>query len=94
MARLLPTLALAVVAMVLFAVTGDASAQIFDRAQGLADETLQGLRTIFYVGATIAVIVSALMALGGRWPWSRFFAIFGAVFVVAIVDQLITWLRG
>lgn len=48
---------------------------------------------VWYIGA-FGIIVLAVLAFFGRFPWTRFFALAGGLFLIAFIQQLIQFLGG
>lgn len=83
---------LALIATPLFAGTG--STDIIGGAQTVILEIYTGARSTIYIGAALGIIVMATLAFFGRFGWTKFFAICGGVFLVAMTDQLLMFLNA
>lgn len=55
-------------------------------------ETYEQAKTSIYFVTGIAIIVLAVLAFFGRFGWTKFFSICGGVFLVAMTDELMSFL--
>lgn len=71
-----------------------AQADFLAEGQARVEEIWDVMRSTIYVVAAIGLGVLGVFAFFGRFKWGHFFALAGGVFLVAVADQLISWLGG
>lgn len=90
-------LALAIAGLFFFqseAMAQAVNTQILTSASSRVQAVYQQVSTIvWYIGA-FGIIVLAILAFFGRFPWTRFFALAGGLFLIAFIQQLIQFLGG
>lgn len=87
--------AILALAMLVDASLTDASAQtVFTQLENKSRDIFYNARTIILILCALAIIVTMATAISGRFPISKALAIVGAIIVIGVASQVVTYFAG
>ncbi len=78
----------------LFAQSSGTSSNVFSQLENKSRDIFYNARTIILIICALAIIVTMATAISGRFPISKALAIVGAIIVIGVASQIVTYFAG
>lgn len=86
--------ATAVIAVVGLGATEALATTVFDNLQNKSKDLFYNIRTVVLILCALAIIVTMATAISGRFPITKALAICGAIMVIGMASQIVTYFAG
>lgn len=74
--------------------TGGTSSNVFTQLENKSRDIFYNARTIILIVCALAIIVTMATAISGRFPIQKALAIVGAIVVIGVASQVVTYFAG